>query len=141
MSDQWRESILVPGLGHGSNPIPSATRVGNLVFSGGISGVDVSTGTIPEDPGQQVALMFDNIRRIIEAAGGDLGDIGRVEISASKKVDREVVNAAWANVFPDERSRPARRLMSYEDFPAPSILVQCTFLAVIRERIRSPGDA
>ena len=44
-----RKSIEVEGFSHGANPIPAASRVGNIVMTGGISGQDPVTGKVPED--------------------------------------------------------------------------------------------
>ncbi|MBT7897451.1 MAG: RidA family protein, partial [Rhodospirillales bacterium] len=45
-----REVIDVPALGsHGDNPIPALVRVGDMVFSGGISGRNGESGDVPED--------------------------------------------------------------------------------------------
>ncbi len=37
-----RRSIEVEGLSHGGTPIPAASRIGNMIASGGIAGVDAS---------------------------------------------------------------------------------------------------
>ena len=36
----WRESIEVPPVKHGQTPIPFATKVGNMLFTGGIFGAN-----------------------------------------------------------------------------------------------------
>jgi hypothetical protein len=38
-----RQSIYVDGFAH-RNPVPAACRIGNLVYSGGIHGLDPATG-------------------------------------------------------------------------------------------------
>ena len=63
-----REVIEIPGLGH-SNPIPLAVKIGSMVFSGGIMGQDPATGKVPSDPERQVSLAFENMQKIVEAAG------------------------------------------------------------------------
>ena len=64
-----RKSIHLEGFGH-KNPIPAACRLGNLVFSGSIQGTDPATGKYGATLEEQSALMFAQVRRIVEAAGG-----------------------------------------------------------------------
>jgi enamine deaminase RidA (YjgF/YER057c/UK114 family) len=64
-----RRSIDVEGFNHGSLPIPAASRVGPLVETSGVHGMDPATGKLPEDVHQQTKQMFANLRRIMTAAG------------------------------------------------------------------------
>src|SRR5882724_8060398 len=64
-----RRSIEVPGVKH-VNPIPAACRRGPFVTTGAISGADPATGKVPEDLDAQCRQMFENVRRLITAAGG-----------------------------------------------------------------------
>jgi len=75
-----RRSIEVEGFGHGTTPIPAASRIGNLIASGGIAGIDTATGKMSGDLEAQVAAMFANLRRIVEAGGGSTDDIIKVTI-------------------------------------------------------------
>jgi len=49
-----RRSIEIEGFKH-DNPIPSASRIGPFVVSGGISGKDPKTGKIPDGIEEQCA--------------------------------------------------------------------------------------
>jgi len=42
-----RASFELEGYSHGNNPIPAAARIGNLVMTGGISGIDLATRKMP----------------------------------------------------------------------------------------------
>ena len=44
-----RQNYEIPGVDHGSAPIPMAARVGNAFHSSGIMGKDPATNTLPED--------------------------------------------------------------------------------------------
>lgn len=102
-------SISVDGLHHGGIPIPAAARRGPLVMSGGIAGLDRTDGTLPEDLEQQVANVFANIRAIVEAAGGSVDDIVRLNVSVVDKACRPVIDEHWLAMYPDEDARPARQ--------------------------------
>jgi enamine deaminase RidA (YjgF/YER057c/UK114 family) len=126
-----RTSIIVPAIAH-RFPVPNACRIGDLVMSGSISGVDPETGEMPESMESQCANMFANVRSIVQAAGGTLDDIIKVTIFIRDRNNRGPLNEAWVKVFPDELSRPTRhaQLLPAE---GPS-LIQCDFVAVIQER-------
>jgi enamine deaminase RidA (YjgF/YER057c/UK114 family) len=111
-----RKSIEVEGFSHGANPIPAASRVGNVVMTGGISGQDPATGKVPEDQATQVALAFANLEKIIKAAGGTLGDVVKVGVAVKSFAMRDEINAQWLKYFPDEHSRPARHVTQYDHF-------------------------
>lgn len=125
-----RHSIHVAGLEHGKLPIPNASRIGPFIATGGIRGVDPKTRVMPDDVAGQTALMFANLRAIIEAAGASCDDILKLTIWIADPAAREAINVEWLKVFPDEHSRPARHILSYE-LPA-GMLVQCEALAVAR---------
>ena len=41
-----RRSIVIEGFAHGAQPIPAASRVGNIVMTGGVHGIDPATGKL-----------------------------------------------------------------------------------------------
>ncbi len=124
-----RKSFDVQGLGH-ANPIPAASRIGNIVATGGVSGTDMSTGKIPEDVTAQCAHMFANLRTILAAAGAAPEDVIRVTVWIARPEIRAEVNKEWVVMFPDSHSRPARHTMFYDHF-ADTMVVQCEAWAVI----------
>ncbi|HUH85615.1 MAG TPA: RidA family protein, partial [Stellaceae bacterium] len=60
------------------NPIPNASRVGNLVMSSVISGVKPGSRDLPASLEEQVANVFQHIRHDVEAAGGTVDDIIKI---------------------------------------------------------------
>jgi 2-iminobutanoate/2-iminopropanoate deaminase len=123
-----RQSIYVEGFGH-KNPIPAACRLGNVVTSGIIFGLDVATGKPADGMQRQCALMFEHVRAIVEAAGGTLDDIVKLNVWMTDRSQRQAINDAWLALFPDPDTRPARQTM--QGVLTPGILVQCDFLAVL----------
>jgi 2-iminobutanoate/2-iminopropanoate deaminase len=123
-----RRSIHVGGLSH-RNPIPMAARIGNVVASSVIAPTDPSTGETPEGLEDQAAMVFANMRRVLEAAGATSDDVVRVGVFMDDPDQRAAVNAAWIEMFPDEHSRPARHT-THESLPA-GRLIAADFLAVI----------
>lgn len=124
-----RRSVEIEGFQH-DNPIPSASRIGPFVVSGAISGKDPQTGKIPDSIGEQCALVFRHMRKIVEAASGTPEDILKVTVWLKEGAHRKVVNQEWLKLFPDAESRPARH--TFIDQPlAGNMLVQCEFWAVL----------
>ncbi len=130
---ETRQSIRVSGLTHGDSPFPVAARKGSHVYTSAIHGLDPDTGLVPESVEDEIAVVFANIRRVIEAAGGTPGDIMQVTVFARSRDIRENLNTHWLGLFPDPDSRPVRHLMVC-DLPA-SLRVQAEFVAVL-----SPGS-
>jgi enamine deaminase RidA (YjgF/YER057c/UK114 family) len=129
-----RRSIEVPGFNHGPQPIPAACRVANVVVTGGIYGLDIDTGLVPDDLERQTRLMFLNLQRVLEAAGATLGQVAKMTFWVRNAEARMFINPEWLQVFPDPHSRPARHTLQ-NDHMAANLLVQCDALAVI-----SPED-
>jgi 2-iminobutanoate/2-iminopropanoate deaminase len=124
-----RLSIEPEGLAHAGLPIPAASRIGPLLATGGVRGVDRSTGQMPAGIDAQVRLMFDNLKAILEAGGGDLSSVVKVTVWVAAPEHRAALNPAWVECFPDPASRPARHTLVY-DLPG-GMLVQCDALAWI----------
>ena len=101
-----RRSVEVPGLHHGGLPVPQACVVGNLLASSGISPLDPATGAVPDSAEEQVELVFANVRRVLEAAGGRPEDVAKCTVFVRDKAIRPIIDKHWSAMFPDEASRP-----------------------------------
>ena len=119
-----RRSVEVEGYSHGALPIPAASRVGPLIMTGGIHGLDPATGKLPDDVESQARLMFWNLERIMVAAGAGLDRIARMTVFVKVPEARTAVNTEWLKAFPDSASRPARHTLINESLPS-NMLVQC----------------
>jgi 2-iminobutanoate/2-iminopropanoate deaminase len=124
-----RQSIEVSGFSHGNLPIPAASRVGDLVATGGVMGLDPEAGKLPDDVAEQARLMFANLQRILAAGGATMEDILKITVWVKVPEARAAVNVEWLKLFPDPRSRPARHTLQ-NDHLAGNMLVQCDALAV-----------
>ena len=124
-----RRSINTPVARH-ENPIPNASRIGNIVMSSVIGGSNPGTRELPPTLEQQVANVFAAIRGDIEAAGGTVDDIIKVTFWVKDPVSqRAALNAEWVKLFPDAASRPARHTLTLP--PDSRALVQADFIAVL----------
>lgn len=103
-----RQNYEIPGVDHGSAPIPMAARVGNAFHSSGIMGKDPATNTLPEDGAKQVEFVFANTRALLDAAGAELDQVVYVEVLLADNELRGEVNKYWTQWYPDQGDRPAR---------------------------------
>jgi 2-iminobutanoate/2-iminopropanoate deaminase len=123
-----RESINFPGFSH-ANPIPNASRIGNIMMSSVISGRDPTTNNMPDDLAQQIVNIFSHIRSAMDAAGGSPEDIIKITFWVKDPgTGRGALNGEWEKMFPDENSRPARHTQPLAG-SGPS-QVSCDFVAV-----------
>ena len=124
-----RTVINLPGMAHGA-PIPMGAKVGNVVYSSGISGVNPETHSMPPDPDEQAFQLFENIRTFMEIAGGTTDDIVQMTVLLKDDKNRESINKAWLKMFPDENNRPARHALT-TDVRAGGALFQIELVAVV----------
>ena len=124
-----RQSIEIEGFHHEA-PIPAASRIGPFVVSGAISGKDPKTGKMPDGIEEQCALVFQHMRRIIEAASGTTDDILKLTVWLKDGAHRKVLNQEWLKMFPDEKARPARHTFTGQEMTG-NMLIQAEFWAVL----------
>lgn len=129
-----RKSIYISGFSHGNNPVPAASIIGHILMTGAIFGTLRDTGKVPESVEEQCRLMFDNVRRILEAANGSLDDVLKMTFYLRPEVSRELLNTHWVAAFPDEASRPARHVIVSNTLPA-SMSLQCDIVAHLNPSI------
>jgi len=123
-----RKSIEIKGFTH-QNPIPNATRIGNILVSGVIVGFDPGTRNMPADLDAQLANMFAHVKEIVEVAGGTTDDIIKLTVWLKNPADRELLNKHWIKMFPDPHARPSRHALPLAG-GGPNSLVQCDVMAV-----------
>ena len=86
------------------NPIPNASRIGNIVMSSVIGGSNPGTREMPPTLEQQVANVFGYIRHDIEAAGGTVDDIIKITFWVKDPAkQRAALNDEWVKMFPDPK--------------------------------------
>ena len=85
---------------------------------------------MPPEAEAQIANIFKQIKAGVEAAGGTVDDIIKVNFWVKDPaVGRKMLNGEWTKMFPNEASRPARHTLALPA-NAPNH-VTCDFVAVI----------
>jgi 2-iminobutanoate/2-iminopropanoate deaminase len=124
-----RQSFEIEGYKHGGNPIPAATRIDNLVLTGGISGIDTGNGVMPAALEDQCANMFVLAARVLKAADATFEDVIKVTVFMRAGSNREALNREWLKCFPDPHSRPVRHTLVNEHLSG-GMLIQCELMAI-----------
>ena len=121
-----RTSIEIDGFKH-ANPIPGASRVGNIMMSSVISGR--GPDGMPDSLEGEVANIFQHVRDMLKAAGGGPENVVKMDFyTADQAAGRAALNGEWEKMFPDPASRPARHT-GYAPPGGPG-QIRCTFVAV-----------
>jgi 2-iminobutanoate/2-iminopropanoate deaminase len=126
-----QRSIEVEGLAHKSAPIPSACRIGPILATSGVGGRNPHTDQMPEDADTQAVNCFDNLKRVLEAAGLGMQNVVKITVYLADETHRAAVNAPWLQHFPDPAHRPARHALVTS--LRGGMLVQLEALAVASE--------
>jgi len=124
-----RESVNFPGFSH-ANPIPNASRIGNIYMSSIISGRDPQTEVMPDALEDQISNIFAHLRSAMTAVGGSPDQIIKVNFWIGDPASgRQALNGEWEKMFPDPAARPARHTLALTS-KGPS-KVTCDFTAVL----------
>lgn len=123
-----RQVIQINGSAH-ENPIPTAVKIGNMVYTSALMGTDPSSGQMPETVEEEVAQLFTYILEIMEKAGGSSENIAHLSISVTDRSYKEIVNKVWLKLFPDPDNRPARHTTVHS--LKPGVHVQVEMVAVL----------
>lgn len=97
-------------------PYSQAIASGGLVFVSGQLPIDPATGQIPGDSiTHRTHLCLQNMRSIVEAAGGSLGGAVKTTIFLTDMNDFKAVNAVYAEYF--DEPFPARSTVQVAALP------------------------
>ena len=102
-----RQVLHIQGSKH-DNPIPTAVKVGNMVYTSALIGSDPVTGEVPEDVDAEIRNLFRYLKEIMEVAGGTTDDIAHLSVYMVDRKYKDNVNIEWLKMFPNENDRPAR---------------------------------
>jgi 2-iminobutanoate/2-iminopropanoate deaminase len=115
----------------GANPETAAVRLGDLVFSSSISGIEPGTGELVANPQAQVRQAFANMQALLREAGGSLDDVAHLLISVRDLADNEDVLAAFLEAFPRDGDRTARKNVYDDQLKGTSTVAQLQFIGVL----------
>ena len=129
LKQQIRSSKLVDPGGHFSQAVAIPSK-GVMVFVSGMTarGPDGKIAGIG-DVEEQARQVCENIRSALEAAGGSMDDVCRVDVYLRNIGDGERVNKVRRQFF--RSPPPASTLVEVSKLASPEFLVQISAIAVI----------
>ncbi len=105
-----QKSIEIEGHGHNA-PLPMACRIGSILATSGVSGKNVKTGEMPNDPDEQTKHAFINMASVLKAGGLDMGDVVKMTVLVADEDFSASINKYWTQSYPDKTKRPARHTL------------------------------
>lgn len=111
-------------------PYSQGMSVDGWVFTAGQLGADPETGEIADTIEAQTQRALENIGAILEAAGGDWGDVLKTTVFLNDLGDYNAFNSVYA--FLVEEPFPARSAVEVADLPK-GALVEIEAVAYIPE--------
>jgi 2-iminobutanoate/2-iminopropanoate deaminase len=136
-----RQPLEIPGLSH-RDPLPMGAKAGKMVYSSVIGGQDPKTNKQVEGVKPQINQAFQNMKALVEQAGGTTRDIGLVWVFLRDRTDQPAMIDAWLDMFPQDGDRPARKTIMYDELKGRETLLQLQFSAVLgakRRNFEIPG--
>jgi 2-iminobutanoate/2-iminopropanoate deaminase len=118
-----RQEFAVPGLAPPISHYCDAVRFGDLLFISGIVGVDAQGRVVGEgDAARQTRQIFENMKKVLDAAGAGFGDVLKVTVFLTDIEDRARINPIRQEFFGN--ARPASTLVQVAKLVRPDLLVE-----------------
>ncbi len=112
-----------------AGPYSPGINVGNLLFSAGQGPAQGTT-----DIKEQTISTLENIKKIVEAAGGTVANIVNITVFLKDMKNFGKMNRAYRKFFEDNgvtEKFPARTTIEVSDLPVPSMLLEINAIAAL----------
>lgn len=130
MPGSKREEFRVEGLNEPISHYTDAVRFGDLLFISGLAPVDEHLNLVGgDDVAAQTRQLFENMDRILKAAGASFADILKVTVYLTDVNDRQAVNVVRQEFFGD--ARPASTLIGIAELVVPGMKIEVDAVAGI----------
>ena len=110
-------------------PYSQAVIAGNLLFTSGQLPIDPATGEVSGDIAAQTRQVLENLKAIIEAAGGKLEDVIKATVFITDLAGFAAMNEVYAKYF--SVKPPARSTIEVSGL-AKKALVEIEIVAALR---------
>lgn len=98
-------------------PYSPAVRAGDYLFVSGQLGLDPNTKKPHAEFADQVETVLQNLRDLIEAGGGAMGNIAKTTVFLTDMANFAILNEIYARHFADVAVRPARSTFAVAGLP------------------------
>ncbi|HVA86337.1 MAG TPA: RidA family protein [Candidatus Saccharimonadales bacterium] len=114
-------------------------RAGNLVFLQGQTGLTLDGDLVaPHDPAGQARMALENIRTLMELAGGTLDDVVKIVVYVTEHAYRRDVYPIIGEFF--GRTKPCSTGLVVKGLAMPELVVEIDAYAVIDDRSATTSD-
>jgi len=124
-----KNAFFSPKLPVPKGPYSQAVRAGNFLFISGLIGIEPESGEVSQDIRAQAAQVLENLRILIEEAGGSLADIVKTTVFLANLQDFAALNEVYSQYFP--ANPPARSTVQAQ--PPGGFLVEVDAVAYLPE--------
>lgn len=125
-----REEIRVEGLAEPISHFADAVRAGSLLFVSGVVAVDADGNLVGgDDVVAQARQVFENLGRVLAAAGCGFEDVVKVTIFLTDVDDRPRINPLRQEVF--GQTRPASTLVEVPRLAVPGAKIEIEAVALV----------
>lgn len=125
-----RREYRVAGLSEPISHYTDAVRAGDLLFVSGVVPVDDEGNLVGgDDVAAQARRVFENMGRVLEAAGAVFADVVKVTVFLTDVDDRPLINPVRQEVFGE--SRPASTLVEVPRLAIPGAKIEVEAVAVV----------
>ena len=114
------EIISTPKAPDAIGPYSHGTKCGNFIFTSGQCPFYPGTGEVETDVEKATKLVLNNVLAIVEAGGGKLENIAKVEIFVKDLANFGLINKVYAEFFGDHK--PARYCVQVAELPKNAVL-------------------
>ena len=101
-------------------PYSQAVQVGNLLFTSGQLGMDPVNNIFPATAAEQAKQSLENVKAIVETAGGTMSDIVKTTVFLKDMNDFASVNEVYASFF--VQPYPARSAVEVARLPKDALV-------------------
>ena len=105
-----------------------AVKVGQTVYVSGTVGIDYGTGTVSDDPIEQLHQIVANMEPSLKEAGTSLADIVQITTYVTSPEVFQTIGPELGKIFGDIRPTNAALVVS---FPVPDVVVEISATAVV----------
>ncbi len=110
------QPISTPNAPKAIGPYSQGIRAGDFLFCSGQVALDPKTGELlGQSAAEQAARALENLKAVIEAAGGNLSQVVRTTIFLADLADFSLVNEVYGKFFPS--NPPARSTVGVASLP------------------------
>ncbi len=128
-----REQVISPRIGKPSGHFSQANAIearGRIVFISGMTSKAADGGIVGVgDIEAQTRQMCENVKAAVEAAGGTMADICRVDVYVKDMAGFDIIHRVRREYFPDPP--PASTMVAVSGFTHPDFLIEMAAIAVV----------